>query len=227
MMDANFILSVINAFFSWPTVAMLIILIFFKDLKKLISGKNTSIKAGNFEFSLNDIKNPNAHENRDEKLFVGGGEKSVPSDNILSSKNISESTIKARKLNQLEVYLKTISFQLLAWLFMHIEGKPFSPLHLLKIKHIPIYYHDRKIRSYCVHSKYEKEAIAAEFKRNYWNFIRFNLIEDVGKNNVRIIKDENVLNILKNAMAYAAKIESGKDDVTLLLADFSKNEKSR
>ena len=128
-------------------------------------------------------------------------------------KNTIKEAIKYKKLADLKLFLKTISFQLVAWIYMHKHGKPFSLNHLLKIVHILIVYRGKIVDYYCVHSMYEKEAIAAEFKRNYFNFKVLGLIEDVDKENVRLVQNKHVLELLENAMEEVSHIESERNRI--------------
>ena len=212
----DFIVVVIKALFSWPTIFLIILILFFKDIKKLlqlITNKGTSVKLpGNFEFSLNNLPTKQLHENQDEKkplAIAKQTEEKVVEVKLPKKAEIKDNElIKNQKLAILGLFLQGVSFQLIAWLYMHKDGKPFSLSHLLKIDHIPIVYLKTHISSYCVHSMYEKEAIAAEFKTNYWNFKRYGFIEDVTTENVRIRQDKEILSLLDIVMDRLGHIEN-------------------
>lgn len=200
MVNKEFILETLKIIFTWPTVLLIVLIIFFKEIKKvlgLLINKQATLKAGNFEFGLKDLKSQHSQNHQEE----------VTKDVLTITSPQKKSKIKELKLLGIKHELKVVSFQLKAWLFMHKNGKPFSPGHLLKINHIPIKFKNTFAGNYCVHSMYEKEAIAAEFKSAYWNFKRFDLIRDVDKKNVKINQDSSILQILDEAMEYLVNVE--------------------
>jgi hypothetical protein len=120
----------------------------------------------------------------------------------------------------LHLYLKTVSYQLLAWLFSHRDSEPFGIADLLVRDRIPIECGSIRAGAYCIHSTYEKEAVAAEFRRNYWNLKRYGVIEKVNNKDVRITSDRLVQNILADAMEEVCRTEHERNAIESFVKRF-------
>ena len=228
------VIKIINAVISWPTVSLIVILVFSKQLKKLFNAlvtKQASLKLpGNIELSLKDLQEnypKDPQKEVDEKI------KTVVSDVTSKFSDKSPEVIKRelyiafeeQRLANLKLFFKTISYQLLAWLNLYTKGEAFGIIDLLSIEHIPCLIDDKRIGAYCVHSLYEKDAIASEFKRNYWNLKRLSVIEDVDEHNVRIVQNEGTINLFKGAMEEVCRTESEIDSIQRFVDKFYKKEK--
>ncbi len=223
------VLKILSAVISWPTVVLVVALVFSRQIKgvlEILTKRRASLKLpGNIELSLEELQDHAPNEPvRDKEARFSDAVSTV----ISKLPNKSPESIKAA-LNQmladhrkadLNLYLRTMSYQLLAWLHFHRSGEPFGLGDLLAEDHIPIQHDGEKRGAYCIHSAYEKEAVAAEFKRNYWNLKRYGVIESVNEKQVRILNDPKVLDALSIAMEEIYRTEHERHAISSFVEKF-------
>lgn len=238
-------INIIKSVLSWPTVTLIIILFFNRQLRKLLQAlinKRASIKLpGNIELSLDDIHDHGAQEKvKDEKLIakeLSQALSKLTDKSPASLKSHIENIFEEQRLAQLKLYLQTISYQLIAWLYFNRHGKPFGLMNLINQEYIPIVYkdvksgeysycisstheEDVKCKAYCIHSTYEKDAVASEFRRSLLSLERYGLLKRTDKNNVQVSQDSKIIEILSNAMKDVVHTESERDKIDLFVEKF-------
>lgn len=211
------LLKIINTIFSWPTVVLIVILIFSKQLKKILEillKRQATLKLpGNIELSLKDLQEHYPHnQKKDVEDKIKNALKKVVSNTSEKSPETLKKEIttlfEEQRQAHLKLFLKTVSYELVAWLHLNKDGQPFGIKDLLNIEHIPCISEGNIIIRYCIHSLYEKDAVASEFRRNYWVLKKLSIIEDVDEHNVRIVQNEATKNILEQSMKEVCRTEN-------------------
>ena len=230
----DFFLKILDSVISWPTVVLVVIIIFFRQIRELLIAiirKRASLKLpGNIEFSLGELHEHTgslimaSEEDKVSKALSSVIEK-LPDKSPEAIKKTLEDLLQEYKIADLKLFLKTISYQLVAWLHSNRSGEIFSPNSLLNLEHIPVTIEGRKVGAYCIHSMYEKNAVVTEFLRNFWNLRRLGVIEIVDENQVRISQNSKILDALDESMQEVARVECERAQIDRFVDNLSSSSK--
>lgn len=216
MIETN-IYEILKLLISWPAFGIALLIIFFKDLKKLLSliiENKASVKLpGNFELDLRHSPSQSNSKVIDENVQVSNTSKDTLIRGLATSiinlhnkyPNLNKANVKEinkeQNLLELRLYLKSLSFPLVTWIYNHSNGKKFSIDRELKDNNrIPLIYKGMHIISYCIASDYEKRAIVTELNRSLSILERLGLVKSFGYEYIKVEQNPKVLRILEERM---------------------------
>lgn len=221
--------KILSTLLSWPVVVLILALVFSKQLKRffdvMLRGKASVKLPGNIEVSLKGLEEqthptPLVQEDKRFSEALSRVIAKLPDRSPESIRKTLDKVLSDHRKADLHLYLKTVSYQLLAWLFSHRAGEPFGIEDLLVTESIPIEHGRERVGEYCIHSVYEKEAVAAEFRRNYWNLKRYGVVEAVSDKQVRIASDSVVQEILLGSMEEVCRTEHERHSIKSFVRRF-------
>lgn len=227
--------SIAKLLFSWPTAVIIFFLLFRKPIHSYllsIRKKDMSIKVPGMELSLSEpLKELSKEETGDDKdQFEKVYSQIMESDSSVDPESIREeieTALSRRTIADRQLFLKTISFQLVAWLYNHRDGATFGIEDLMTRTWLAVAQYREKAWGYCLHAPYEKHAIAAEFRRNIFLLESRKIVILTDDQNVTVNQDHQVQLDLENAMKTVIEVEHERNVMSLALEKYlPKNRKS-
>lgn len=227
--------SLFKLLLSWPSAGIIFILLFQKPIRSYlfsITNKDTSIKVPGMELSLTEPLQEHSKEGPSddrvqyEKVFS----QIIDSDPSVDPESIREeieSALTRRNIADRQLFLKTISFQLVAWLYDHRDGTKFGIEDLMSRTRLPVAEYKKNSWGYCLHAQYEKVAIATEFRRNISILESRKIVILTDDQNVTVNQDPQVQSDIESAMKTVMEVEHERNVMSLALDKYlPKNRKS-